>query len=339
MIRFREATAEDDARLTQLVAKPMPGDLSLAMTREPSLLDACRRHGPRRRVLTAVDGEDIVAVCTYFPWLYQIRGEARRVWTVADFRAEKQAAGRSVTGLGWQALRQRLNGEPAVISLVHDNPVSLRLFSKQRKGWPRLSKVGQLETLILPLALVPREKDRGGLVQPSARQIARLMKERPSHLEPLIAEDDVGDVTPGVESFLACHDGSRLSACGALWDPSDCRQVKVSGYSGLYARLRAACRRLRLPLLPDPGHQVKLRFASFLRGGCEVSRRRILGALIGRAKDSGAHFLVLGQDAGQVLPFPRYWPRFTVRSSLYQLCWEGDSELGFGSTGYEVAWL
>jgi hypothetical protein len=339
VIQFREARLEDDEKLTRLVGKPMPGDLSLSMTREPSLLQACAHHGPPRRVLTAVDEGKVLAVCTYFPWDYSVRGETRRVWTVADFRAERRAASKSVTGLGWQALAERLDGQPALISLVDDNPVSYRLFSKARKGWPRLNKVANLKTLILPLTLVPRSCPEAGLIRPKTEQIVRALNQQTTHLTPVLSAEDVGRATPGPESFVACHDGCSLTACGALWDASDYRQIKIAGYSGLYARLRAVCRRFRVPLLPPPGSQVRVQFAAFLRGRCEESRRRVFLGLVEQARERGTQFLVWGQDAEDKPPFPRAWPRFTLNSSLYQLKWSEEFDLGLARSGYEVAWL
>lgn len=339
MIQFREARLEDDVKLTRLVAQPMPGDLSLSRTSEPSLLQACIKQGPPRRILTAAEGDDVLAVCTYFPWEYWVEGEARRIWTVADFRAERRAAGLSVTGLGWRALKEKLCGEPALISLVDDNPISHRLFSKERKGWPKLRRVANLKTFIFPLALLPASPQKAGLVQPLREGLLSALNRQTTYLTPLLSESDLGQATPGLESFVACHDGCSMTACGALWDPSDYRQIRISGYSGLYARLRQFSRKLGLWFMPEPGREVRVQFASFFRGDCEVSRRRVFRALVDKARARGAQFLIFGQDGQEVPPFPALWPRFTMKSSLYQLKWSDESELGFAKAGFEVAWL
>jgi hypothetical protein len=339
VIQFREALPEDDDKLTRLVGKPMPGELSLSRTCEPSLLEACARQGPPRQILTAVDEESILAVCTYFPWDYWVGGETRRVWTVSDFRAERRAANKSVTGLGWQALRERLDGVPALMSLVDDNPVSHRLFSKGRKGWPRLRRVARMKTLILPLALLPTTRQEAGLIRPKAEVILRALNRQTRHLTPHISADDLGRVTPAPENFIACHDGCSVVSCGALWDASDYRQIKISGYSGIYATIRSFCRRIGWNLLPEPGSSVQVRFACFLRGTCKESRSRVFQGLVERARLQGAQFLIWGQDAEDEAPFPGYWPRFTMGSTLYQLKWSDELDLGFARSGYEVAWL
>ena len=335
MIRFREARAEDDSALTRLVAIPMPGDLSLSMAREPSMLASCASHGPPRRVLVAEEKNELMAVCTHFLWRYRVGTEVRELWTVADFRAERRAAASSVTGLGWRALRERVEGKPAEISLVEDNPISLRLFSKARKGWPGLHRVARLKTLMLPLAALPPVHPGLGLFQPAEEQIRRILNEDRRHLAPVFEKDDIGCVTPGPENFLAHHDGVRLAACGALWDPSEHRQIRIAGYGGLYARMKRWCS----PLLPERGSEVRVCFAAFLRGSCRRAIRRVFRGLATRAKERGAQFLVWGGDAGEPQPFPRHWPHFKMESSLYQLCGDGEEQLPHAECGYEVAWL
>jgi len=246
VIRFREARAEDDSALTRLVAIPMPGDLSLSMAREPSMLASCASHGPPRRVLVAEEKNELMAVCTHFLWRYRVGTEVRELWTVADFRAERRAAASSVTGLGWRALRERVEGKPALISLVEDNPISLRLFSKARKGWPGLHRVARLKTLMLPLAALPPVHPGLGLFQPAEEQIRRILNEDRRHLAPVFEKDDIGCVTPGPENFLAHHDGVRLAACGALWDPSEHRQIRYhqpTPSAGPYAHVHSLRRR------------------------------------------------------------------------------------------------
>lgn len=336
LIRFREPGPEDDAALTALVGQPMPGKLSLSFTREPSLLESCLRHGPPRRVLMAEDEAGPLAVCTYFCRPYWVRGEPKEIWTIGDFRATKRAAGKSVTGLGWSAIRERLEGKPALLSLVDDNPVARRLFTKGRKGWPTLHRVALLITYLLPVSAVPSSAPTLGLFQPDEAQICRML--RPSHLSPVLTPNDIGVVTPGRENFLGYHGGVKMDACGALWDPSAYRQIKVTGYGGLYARMKALEDRLGGGLLPPVGSQVKTWFVAFLRGS-RPGKEAVFRHLLERAREGGAQFLILGADPNDPPPFPAFWPRFRMRSSLYELKWNGGSDLGFAKSGYEVAWL
>ena len=288
-------------------------------------------------MLTAALGEDLVALCTFFPWTYWQEGEKKEIWTVADFRAQRMAAQRSVTGRGWKALRERLEQKPALISVVDDNPISYRLFSKGRPNWPRLHKVASLKTLILPLWNLLASPREVGLVGPSAAQISECWRlQAPQFdLSPVLEAADIGVVTPAIEEFVACFDGSQVLASGALWDPSQYRQIRVESYGGLYARIRS------LGLLPPPGSEVKAFFAAFLAGSCFSSVKKVFRELLRRAQDRGAHFLVWGGDREQPAPFPSYWPHFSYKSSLFQLLWEGDKAMSPGGrrAAYEVAWL
>lgn len=333
---FRDAQPADDPQLTRLMAKAMPGDLSLSLSREPSFLDSCAHCGPPRRVLTAEHENELVALCTYFPWTFWQNGEKREIWTVADFRAQQSAAHRSVTGRGWKALRERLGQKPAIISVVDDNPISYRLFSKARPYWPGLHKLASLKTLILPLWTLPSLSRGVGLLTPKVTQIVECLRQRVPRYDffPVLDEESIGGVTPPVEEFVACFDGCEVLACGALWDPSRFRQVRVEAYGGWYARLR------QLGLLPPPGTEVRAFFAAFLGGSCASSVRRVFRELLRRAQERGAHFLVWGGDQNAPAPFPSYWPHFTYKSSLFQLLWEGDKALPVHKpAAYEVAWL
>ncbi|MDG7115644.1 hypothetical protein OVO14_11125, partial [Streptococcus pneumoniae] len=66
MIRFREARDDDDGALTELIARPMPGHLSLSFRRSPSYLQSCRGCGPLRRVLVAEVQGQVVAMCSFY---------------------------------------------------------------------------------------------------------------------------------------------------------------------------------------------------------------------------------------------------------------------------------
>lgn len=335
---FREAQEKDDAQLTELFAKPMPGDLSLSFTRTPGYLESCARFGPRRRVLSAVEGDEVLALCSFFLWPYSVAGKRVEVWTVADFRALDRAAHRSVTGRGWKALRGLLEGRPAMISVVDDNPISGPLFAKRRRGWPELRPVARLQTLMFPL--LGEYQDEIGVVCPAVERLCEFLNGDERELAPHILPGHLGRVAPAPEDFLGVTDGAGLRACGALWDPCRFRQTRVAGYRGFYASLRRWSQKLGLDVMPEPGSKVAVGFASFLRGE-EEALERVARALCHRARQRGLSFLVWGGDAREKSPFPRHWPRFTYPSTLYQLVWEGDDPLkvGEGPCGYEVAWL
>lgn len=340
-MEFRLAQPEDDRELTRLIGLPMPGELSLSFTREPSYLSSCAHCGPRREVLLAQHNGEVLALCSYFLHHYRVRGQWREVWTVGDFRATLKAASRSVTGRGWAALRERLEGKPALISVVDQNRNALRLFSKQRKNWPSLHKIGELTTYMLPL-IGSGDSPPFGVVRPSAGAVVKSLNEwwKDSFLAPQVVASDFGSVLPPAESFRAVSDGTQLLACGALWDQSDYRQVKVAGYRGSYVNLKRWSDRLGLGILPQPGASVTSTFACFLEGIEPQATRAVMEALCGEAKRSGSHFLVYSQDRSKPAPFPKSWLLpLSYPSTLYQLVWPGDQKLPFSSVGYPVCWL
>lgn len=342
MIQFREARAQDDAQLTRLVATPLPGDLSLAFCREPSYLASCAQCGPARQVLTAVQGDQVVALCSFFLRSYQWEGQQREVWLLGDFRALPQHAGRGITGRGWKAIRQRLQGRPALISLLRDNPRTLRLFSKPRPHWPRLHPVGSLCTNITPLGWWPPQTSSYPVRALSENEVLTFANSRREPLSPQIHASDFGRALPPAQQFWGVFSpqGKLLGGAGLAQQRAH-RQVKIAGYGGIYARLHRWGRALRLPLLPEPGSQVALSTATLLDCPQPGPFRALFDRLKREARAAGSSFLVWCRG-GAVDP-TRLWDRlrFRLHSRLYQLLWDDQQPLPplTGPLGYEVAWL
>lgn len=329
MIRYREAEWVDDAQLTELVASPMPGDLSLSFRSDPSYLRSCAECGPPRRVLVAEEEGRILALCSRFLHRYRVEGAVREIWTVGDFRARPEVAHRSITGRGWLALRDRLEGKPALISVVNQNSTALRLFGKARKGWPRLHRVADLQTFLFPLFGSTMKPEYGAVCPSLSEVVASLERSAEPHLVPLLEEASL----PPRESFLALSSGADLVAFASLWDRQSHRQWQVARYSGIYSKL------FRLGLLPRPGHRISVVTACFVAGRDLDGLRELFRVLYLRARRQGYDFLVFSQDAKKERPFPPWWPRLSYPSTLYQLLWEGDEELPFSIGDYPVCWL
>lgn len=346
MIEFREARAEDDEQLTRLIASPLPGDLSLAFCREPSYLTSCARCGPRRRVLTAVQQGQVIALCSFFLRSYHWGGTTHQVWTLSDFRALPQHAGKSITGRGWRAIRQLLEGRPAMISVLRENHRTMRLFSKPRPQWPGLHPIGALCTNITPLwkwprLLAARDPQASLVRQLSPEQVLSFANDRREPLSPRIGAEDFGTVLPPMDRFWGVFStrGELLGAAG-LSEPRAHRQVKISSYGGFYARLHRWSRVLGVPLLPDPGSQVALSTACLLNCSAPGPFRSLFARLKVEARKAGSSFLVWCKGGTD---FTSVWDRlrFRYHSRLYQLLWEGDRPLPAlpSPLGYEVAWL
>lgn len=329
MIVYREAKEADDTQLTELVATPMPGDLRLSFRRDPSYLVSCGERGPVRRVLVAAEGERVLAMCSRFLHRYWVAGSVQEIWTVGDFRARPEAAHRSVTGRGWHALRERLEGKPALISVVDQNQTALRLFGKVRKGWPHLQRVANLQTYLLPLAGVVTAPEYGTVSPTSSQVMEFLTRYLVSHLAPLVEEN----VLAPRETFLALSSGAEITALASLWDRQAHRQWQVAGYSGIYRHL------YRAGLLPRPGHQISVATACFAAAQDFDNLRLLFQQLRQRARRQGHDFLVFSQDAGKEPPFPLWWPRLRYPSTLYQLLWDGDEKLPCALGDYPVSWL
>jgi hypothetical protein len=340
MMIFRDARLQDDPALTRLIAQPMPGKLSLSFGRQPSYLDACQHCGPPRQVLVASDGRQPVALCSYFLRRYHWDGVPRQAWILSDFRALRQAAGKSVTGRGWRVIRERLQGLPAVISVLKDNSRTLALFQKRRKDWPRLHPVADLCSNLTPLfpgrGGGERHQDRA-LRPLTPDQVVAFVNSQQRHLLPLIEPCDLGSTLPA-SCWGVFSPEEELLGCAGLSTLGQHRQVRVHAYHGLYRLLHRLTRAFNL--LPEPGSEVPISTASLLIAKDGASLAILLDALKARARQAGSRFLVWCSGEGET---PRLRDRFRFRyhSRLYQLLWEGDTPLPPlpGRSAFEVAWL
>lgn len=336
---FREARPEDDAQLTRLIALPMPGNLSLSFTREPSYLKACAHCGPPRRVLTALEGDKVVALTSFFLREYWWDGQPRQVWTLSDFRTLPKRAGYGITGQGWKALRELLDNKPAMLSVVEENTRALALFSKPRPGWPSLHSIANLRTNLTPLIPFPNwPSKRYKTRRMNPEEILNALQRNPQPLQPLIEAKDFG--TTIAHDFWGVFQGDQLVGYAGLHDQRTHRQVRIHSYGGWYKRLHRLGRALHLPLLPEPGGEIPLRTASLLHCPDPSAWRVLRQRLQKEARSQKAKFLVWCR-AG---PNPTNLS-FAYRSRLYQILWEGEKPLpalaksGSDPLSFEVAWL
>lgn len=340
---FREARPEDDAQLTQLIATPMPGDLSLSFTRQPSYLKACSQCGPTRRVLVALDGERVVALTSFFLREYWWDEQPRQVWTLSDFRALPERAGFGITGQGWKALRGMLGGHPAMLSVVGDNKRALALFSKPRPGWPRIRPIADLRTNLSPLLPLPAWASRRYTTRRLTQdELKAVIDEKPPLLGPLIEVGELGDLTAPSNQFWGVFEGHSGKLCGSagLWNQSAFRQIRIHSYRGWYGRLSRLGQALRIPLLPPPGSEVPVCTASLLRCSDPAAWSVLLRRLKSEARRQGAKFLVWCREGSNPLNLSFAYP-----SRLYQVLWDDEKPLptlakpDHYPLGFEVAWL
>ena len=331
-----EEQTDEDQQLTRLIARPMPGNLSLSFGRDPSYLKACARCGPPRRVLIAKDKDKIVALTSFFLRRYWWNEEPQEIWTLSDFRALPSKAGFGITGQGWRALRQLLDHKPAIISVVADNPRALALFSKPRPGWPRLHPVGDLRTNLTPLLFTGPPKNRRYLTRPlTAEELQKALKDSRPPLQPVVEDDDFGTTLPPTHDYWGVFDNDdTLLGFAGLHDQSAHRQIRIHSYAGWYQTLA------KLRLLPKPGREIPLRTASLLHCPDPKAWVALKQRLEHEAKQQKAKFLVWCKAGRAPLNLS-----FAYRSRIYQLVWEGEKPLpalakeGQHPLSFEVAWL
>ena len=104
----------------------------------------------------------------------------------------------------------------------------------------------------------------------------------------------------GMEDLLVLVRGDTILACGALWDQRSLRRVVVLGYRPALAvvarALRIGAKMRGAPSFPPVGEELPIAAVRFLAADDAADARRVLRALVQRARARGILIVSLGLD-------------------------------------------
>jgi hypothetical protein len=346
-LRFRLATAEDDAALRRAFSTPMAGGMRLAFEREPSFFNALRVQGDLVQVIVCEEtgtGE-IAGIGTRCLADSFVNGTAQRVGYLSDLRILPQWRKGTVLSRGYKFLRE-LDADGAAdlyyTAIFEENADARAALSQKRAGVPQYHSLGSFRTA----GIHPCHR---AVSPPSPLQVTRgTPADLPRVVEFLNAHNDsrqfapvhrVEDFMPGgrwrdfrVEDFFLAHDGSRLVGALGVWNQSGFKQTRVLGYAGrwrfLHLLSRVAHRVLPVPRLPNPGECFQFGYASFLSIPSQDSG--IFRLLMHAAREESSrrgwtHLLLSLHDSDPLSPVMRSIPHTPFPGALF---WLSPREVG-----------
>ncbi|QIF05288.1 hypothetical protein [Roseimicrobium sp. ORNL1] len=349
-LRFRLATAEDDAALRRaFAATPMEGGMRLAFEREPSFFDALRVQGDVTQVIICeeTNAGEIIAIGTRCLADAFVNGTPQRVGYLSDLRILPQWRKGTVLARGWKFLLSL--DEDGLVDLYHtaifaENAGAKSALTQARAGVPQYHPLGGFITAgIHPSHSAPP-------VSPHLRVTRGTASELPHIVEFLNAHNTsrqfapvhrVEDFAPGgrwrdfrIEDFFLIRNGADLCGVGGVWDQAAFKQTRVLGYTGkwrwFYHLSQLTHRVLPVPRLPSPGEHFRFGYGCFM--ACpsqdpEVFRQLVHAMRHEASKRGWMHLLLSLHENDPLLPLLSDIPHTPFRAELFWL-----SPRGTGAT-------
>ncbi|MFN3596235.1 MAG: hypothetical protein ACK41D_03080 [Rubricoccaceae bacterium] len=327
-VLFEPARPEDDAALRALLAAtPLPGAITLGLTREPSFFAADAVLGERVETLVArpEPGAAPVALAQRAVRTVWLGGAPARVAYLGGLRVHPAWRGRGLTRTGWQALGALHRADPVgltLAALAESNRAAEHVLVQAPGGGPAFEPVARVVTLAVPL----RRRMRHGRLpeRPGAEADDAGYSNGARTIPPRDLAPALEPAWPGRARTLATPDG-RVT----LWDPAAVRQTRVVAYAPwLHVARPALSRLLRLAgcaPLPAPGEPLRAAFAADLRARSAEGAARLLSLAARAAASDGHAFLLAGWDACDpyLVAVRRRFRALVYRTTLYGVRWKG----------------
>lgn len=340
-VRFRVAIPDDDAAIRRLLRDhPMQGAIQLGFEREPDYFHGAGLAGSEDQTIAAFSKGRIVCMGRCSRRDCWINGRVAEVGYLAELRLDARARGQfAIVRDGYRFFRELQEPPPAELyytSIAADNERARRFLERGARGMPEYRFLGELITMLVvvprhprvgPIKLVPATPacvpEAVQLLNESAKryQLAAVWTE-----QSLLALEMRG--LPLARVLLA-RDGSRIVACGALWDQRSFRQTVVRGYAPALAALKPivnmAARIFDALRLPQVDDVLAHAFLSPLAFADEAGSMLLefIESSFPAASSLGAEYLTLALPADDPrLPLLRR--RFSTRiyrSRLYHVGW------------------
>jgi hypothetical protein len=350
---YTVAAPGDEARLRRLLREnPMGGAIRLTFEREPDYFAGANLAGGEDQTILVSEADRAVCLgrCTRREcW---VNGRPRDVGYLAELRLDARAQGRfALLRDGYRFFEEQQRADPAAVyftSISADNERARRLLERGVRGLPTYRFLDELTTLLIA---VPR--------RPKAARL-RVEAATPEHLAEIVGVlnatgqrrqfaavwtvDRLCSLAAHglpLDRFLVAMDGSKVVACGALWDQRPFRQTVIRGYAPGLAVVRPLINLAGLvfgtPRLPAPDSTLAHALLSLLAlaEGSEGLLPDFVEACFPLAARLGVEFLTLGvlsKDArlgGLRRRFrTRAWP-----SQLYRVDFPDQPVLGLEAGG------
>lgn len=357
-LAFDVANPADDRDLRSLMARiPLPGEITLAMERDPDFFLGSSIEGDVHQTILAREPESgrVVGMGSRSVRDLWVDGRPRRVGYLGQLRIDPEYRGMKrmlQSGYGLlRGLHSEGDADFYLTSIAQDNTAARRFLEAGLPGLPTYRPVATLRTLVLPTGRRwSARRDALAAVAPAGPEdlgdISRLlMRHHGAHqFAPVWRTTDLRDpdrvrgLSP--RDFLVAISGGRLAGCAAVWDQREYKQVKVVGYgprlSWWRGPINAVAPFAGLPRLADPGERLRLGYLSHLavEPWSPETAVALIQAGLEQAAARGLDYLSLGLDHRSPLApaLSRYFQFVEYRTVNYVVYWpdgaKAVSELG-----------
>jgi len=343
------ASPSDEPELRQLLREnPIPGRISVSFEREPDYYLGAQVEGPFHQVIVARDptNHKIFGMGTRSIRDLYLNGVAQPVGYLSQFRVDSRHRAMRKTFLqAFQTLYELHQDQRTPIyftSIIADNLMAHRLFSKRWSGMPRFQPYARLHTLAIytrkarrtlqtppGLTLIRGDSGRtGDILDCLRRNNARCQLAPEWTAETLFNPIHTPNLQP--EHFTLALEGEAVVGCLALWDQMHFKQTIVRGYSPGLDRWRKFINLItRLgnwPILPTPDTPFRFCFASHLAvdGDNPQVFACLLRSVYNQVASRGYDYFMLGMsEANPLLPLVlKKYRNITYTSQLYLVYWD-----------------
>lgn len=307
---YRVAASADDPVVRDILARVCTGGhIQISFQREPNALDeptGALAHG--YVVARSRRSGEYVGLCERVVRQCFVNGEIRRLPYLGALRVVPGFRHRlAVLRGGFEAVR-RLLGKPedlgwSFTSIMSDNAVARRLLGANLRGMPLYEAVAEYSTYVLAARGNAECEHASAADLPEISELLLRVGARqqftPAWTLPALRAALNAGLRPA--DFLLLRSGGRIHACTSLWDLSAHRQLIVSGYSRLLARVRplinVATRLRGLPQLPPAGTRLANAYLSHLavEEASAGDLLRLVSAACSEARRRGIALVLLGQ--------------------------------------------
>ena len=348
-LQYRLAQTEHEAELRQAMREnAIPGWITLSYEREPNYFYASSIEGDSHNTVIGLDTNNgrIMGIGSRSVQKRFVNGKPMNIGYLGQLRVSPDYRNKlRALKYGFDFCRRYIHSDGVspyyLTSIISDNQRAKRLLTSDVPGYPRYRFLDNIYTLAIPTRR-PRvaaletgvsieaanENDIDGIVACLNRNNQRFQFASYWTKQDILSNSRCRGLSMG--DFIIARKNGNISACLALWNQSEFKQVVVRGYTKpiKHARpiLNAFSRLLGYPTLPKIDQAMKQVFVSHLAldQDSESLLIPLLRFALGRAKLAGQELVLLGlsQHSPFLAKLRRNFKHISYGSSIYLVYWD-----------------
>lgn len=320
-LEIQLATRADDAALLDFMkTTTLPGEITVAMQREPSLFAASAAMGEVHQVFVSRDGARVVGMAERAERRCYVNGSPEPVGYISGVRVDAEHRGGATLFRGFRFLRG-LHARGAaglyLTTIARDNAAARAVLTSGRAGLPAYHPAGTYVTAAVPArrGVAPAPLADGEVCAATAADLPELIaflarEGARRQFFPAIASGELAALAEAPASgrlagialpdVLLAWRGGQVVGTMARWDQRAYKQWQLVSYGWkmtlarpVFALLARAC---GWPELPAPGTRIAGVYAALVAVAEEDPGvyRALLTALLAAERERGGAFVSIG---------------------------------------------